>query len=485
MTDSSVHQNFLELLKQWIPEEEVDDFLMFCRKPLKKSITINTNKISVDEFLSLTKNRWRHLEPESFTWAPLTFYIDRDDLSLALWRTFLYQCWFFYIQEVAASLSTTQVDLKDWDIVLDMAAAPWGKTSQLANTLLSKEDVWMVVANDVNGQRLWTLAHNLNQWGRYNTFLTKYNWWSFGSNLPNFFDHVLLDAPCSWEWTWFKSDYAMKFWNQAEINKICGTQLQLLVSAIKTVKPWWTVVYSTCTLNPFENEGTLAKAFQFFGDSIELLDLSFQNLNEWIQRSTDDRSFDQKEKVSRCWPHIQKTGWFFIAKIRKINDPKNLTIRKDHKLLPRNQFKIDKSKWLQKKLAKRLDEWFGIKIDEKKHFFVATKEKAYLCSPTFKNISPQLNAEKMWIPIAKLDRLLWFRPTHHLGNMLGHLATKHVVHVSADQMQQYSEWKNIPLEELILPKIHPENRYLILQWEWYGMSIGKIVDDVVKNKFGK
>ena len=136
MTDSSVHQNFLELLKQWIPEEEVDDFLMFCRKPLKKSININTNKISVDEFLSLTKNRWRHLEPESFTWAPLTFYIDRDDLSLALWRTFLYQCWFFYIQEVAASLSTTQVDLKDWDIVLDMAAAPWGKTSQLANTLL-------------------------------------------------------------------------------------------------------------------------------------------------------------------------------------------------------------------------------------------------------------------------------------------------------------------------------------------------------------
>jgi 16S rRNA (cytosine1407-C5)-methyltransferase len=366
-----------------------------------------------------------------------------------------------------------------------MAAAPGGKTSQLANTLLGKEKVWMIVANDVNGQRLWTLAHNLNQWGRYNTFLTKFNGGSFGSNLPNFFDHVLLDAPCSGEWTGFKSDYAMKFWNQAEINKICGTQLQLLVSAIKTVKPWWTVVYSTCTLNPFENEGTLAKAFQFFGDSIELLDLTFQNLNEGINRSTDNWSFEHKEKVSRCWPHLQKTWWFFIAKIRKLSDPKNRTIRKDHKLLPRNQFKVDQSKWLQKKLAKRLDESFWIKIDETKHFFVATKEKAYLCSPTFKDISPQLNAEKMWIPIAKLDRLLWFRPTHHLWNMLGHTATKHVVQVTAEQIQQYSQWNNIPLNELTLPKTNPDNRYLILQWEWFGMSIGKIVDNELKNKFGK
>ncbi len=81
---------------------------------------------------------------------------------MALGRTFLYQCGFFYIQEVAAALSAPQLTLEPGNLVLDMAAAPGGKTSQLANALLQHEDVGMVVANDVNGKRLGTLAHNMN-----------------------------------------------------------------------------------------------------------------------------------------------------------------------------------------------------------------------------------------------------------------------------------------------------------------------------------
>jgi 16S rRNA (cytosine1407-C5)-methyltransferase len=254
MGKQNLHEKFVDQLQHRLPEGNVQAFEDACRTPLKKSITINTEKISVEDFLAITKPRGRHLEANTFTDDPTTFYIDREDLTLALGRTFLYQSGFFYIQEVAASLSAPQLDLKDGDTVLDMAAAPGGKTSQLANNLLQHEDVGMVVANDVNGKRLGSLAHNLNIMGRYNTFLTKFNGGSFGSNLPNFFDHVLLDAPCSGEGTGFKSDYAMKYRHQAEINKICGTQLQLLISAIKTTKIGGTIVYSTCTLNPFENE---------------------------------------------------------------------------------------------------------------------------------------------------------------------------------------------------------------------------------------
>ena len=510
MWKAVVNEKFIDQVQHRLPaSDQVDNFVDACRTPLKKSITINTNKISVEKFLELTKPWWRHLEANRFTNDPTSFYIDREDLELALGRTFLYQSWFFYIQEVAAALPATQIDLHPWDIILDMCAAPGGKTSQLANALLkiskptgpplekgglggiseSKDNVhssnpWLIVANDVNGQRVGTLAHNLNQWWCYNTFLTKFNGWSFGSNLPNFFDHVLLDAPCSGEWTGYKSDFALKFRNQAEINKICGTQLQLLVSAIKAVKVGGTVVYSTCTLNPFENEGTLAKAFEFFWDSIQLVDIHFQNLEQGITRSTDDRSFDQADMVGRCRPHLQKTGWFFIAKIRKLADPKDLKIQKDHKLLPRNQFKVDQSKWLQKKVWKRMDENFGIKTDENIHRFVSTKEKVYLCSPVFRDISPQLNAEKMWIPVAKIDRY-GYRPTHYLWNMLGHLATKHVVEFTKEQIQTYSERHDVPLADIDLPKLQENNRYLIIQRNGYGMSVGKMVDDIVKNKFGK
>ena len=104
-----------------------------------------------------------HLHNPDFLDNPTTFYIDRDNLDMALGRTFLHQAGFFYIQEVAASLSAPQLDLQAGDLVLDMAAAPGGKTSQLANLLLTKDTPGLVVANDVNGKRLSTLAHNVNK----------------------------------------------------------------------------------------------------------------------------------------------------------------------------------------------------------------------------------------------------------------------------------------------------------------------------------
>ncbi len=481
---SIIHQWFKDLLKNLIPENEITDFLVACDRPLKKSITINTTKISVEDFLNITKSFGRTLERQRFIKNSNTFYIDRKDLDIALGRTFLYQAGFFYIQEVAASLSAPQLDLQSGDIILDMAAAPGGKTSQLSNSLLNKETPGLVIANDVNRKRLWTLAHNLNQGGRYNTLLTKFNGWTFGNSLPNFFDHVLLDAPCSGEWTRYKSDFALKFWNQAEINKICGTQLQLLISAIKTTKIWWTIVYSTCTLNPFENEGTLAKAFLFFKESIKLETLTFQWLNHGVTRSTDERSFDEKEKVARCWPHLQKTWGFFIAKIKKLSDPKQLKIDKNHKMLPKNQFKLDQSKGLQKKISKWIQEQRWISIDKTKHFFVASKEKVYLISPDFKKVTDQLHAEKMGVPIAKIDRY-GYRPTHYMGNILWHLATKNIIELTDKQAQTYSERKNIPLAEVDLLKHKKEQKYFLLTRKGHGFSTTKIVKEELKNKFSK
>ena len=80
------------------------------------------------------------------------------------------------------------------------------------------------------------MAYNVNRVGAYNIALSAFNGFSFGKNLPEFFDHVLLDAPCSGEGTGFKSETALKFWRKEEINKIKGTQFQLLISAIKTLK---------------------------------------------------------------------------------------------------------------------------------------------------------------------------------------------------------------------------------------------------------
>lgn len=119
-----IHPSFVEEIKKILPADQVTPFLEACQRPLKKSISLCTGKITSEPFIDITKPRGWHLQPTPFVQDPTSFYIDRDDTSLALGKTFLHQAGFFYIQELAASLPATQIDGKPGDIILDLAAAP-------------------------------------------------------------------------------------------------------------------------------------------------------------------------------------------------------------------------------------------------------------------------------------------------------------------------------------------------------------------------
>lgn len=493
MSDN-IHQNFKDALSTRTSTSESLEILDSIRKPLKKSIFINNHKISTKDFENITKPWWWLLttptwynshEQKTSWWR----YIDRENLDLALGNTFLHQAWYFYIQEIAASNSAINIEFGKNDIVLDMAAAPGGKTSQLANGLLKYAythdcEPGLVVANDINSKRIPQLAHNVNRWGYYNTAITKVNGFSFGKNLPNFFDHVLLDAPCSWEWTWFKSDSALVHWKQEEINKIAWTQFQLVVSAIKTCKTGGTIIYSTCTLNPYENELLIEKVLEFFADTVEIIDLQVSTWScglefEWIDTN-------RAKKYARCRPHKQKTGGFFIVKMRKTKETQfSSDLKHTHKLLPRNQFKLNSSKKLQQEVNTYIKKRFGIELDPIKHFIVATKEKVYLCSPTAKSILSHLHLEKIGIPILKTDRFTQFRPTHYLGNILGHLAHKNTIGISAEAAQQYAQNQNISLVDMWITHEQWDYPYRILTRNNTGFSLAKIVKGELKNKFCK
>jgi len=392
----------------------------------------------------------------------------------------MHEAGYMYIQEVAASSSAPLTEVKDGDIVLDMASSPGGKASQLANMLLDLSIPGLVVTNDVNPKRLRQLTHNLNRVWAYNTAVTRYNGFSFGKNMPNFFDHVLLDAPCSWEGTAYKSDFALKHRKIEEINKIAGTQFQLLVSAIKATKPWGTIIYSTCTINPYENEVIVSKAKEFFNDDIQIEAIGSSSTADGLDR--EGLHFDSK-KCSRLRPHIQKTWWFFICKIRKINPSKdNYTL--PHKLSPKNQFTLNKSKKLQTEANEWIKKSFWFELDPTKYLLAASKEKVYLTTPSFVDIQQNLHCEKVWIPILKTDRIYGFRPTHYLGNILGHLAKKNVLELTDEQAQAYSEGKNLSLDDLPATGEDWTKNYL-MTWRGIWFSRAKLVDGEWKNKFGK
>lgn len=495
----TVHENFIQELRKRISEDEVAAFLETCQKPIKKSLTLNTYKIPVSTFLEITKKRGRHLKDPGFTQPATTFYIDRDDTSVALGNTFLHQAGFFYIQEVAASLPATQLQPASGNIILDIAAAPGWKSSQLAYSLLEQKEPGLVIANDVDRSRVKTLAHNLNKGGCYNTAITNFNGFSFGKNLPNFFDHVLVDAPCSWEGTRYKSDDALRFRKREEVNKIAGTQFQILISAIKATKPWGTVIYSTCTLNPYENEYIVQKILDFFGGDVTLEPHALHNTAQWLdihnwtqEPSAQKSSAFDPQKIARLRPQQHGTWGFFIAVLRKHAPTIVRDNERDHKLLPKNQFTLDHSKKLQDEVRTHLKDNFWIVLDSSRHFFVASKEQIYITSPAFLTIKPHLQFEKIGIPVFKKDRDM-LRPTHYLGNILGDLAHKNVISLSTEDAQRRSDGTTFTHEDMLTvwdePRTEQDKKnpypYRILQRQWYGFSLGKRTPEGLKNKFMK
>lgn len=279
-------------------EKEIQVFKEVLYKPLTKSIRVNTNKISVDQFQKQAQKKWWKLI-HTWLWNNV-FYVERSASEIALWSTIEHITWLFYIQEVAASssvslLSNNKID--DWDYtILDMSASPWWKTTQLAEQYPNS----LIIANEPTKSRFEQLFFNLNRMGCLNVCVTNYDWRHFWK-LPEAFDKIILDAPCSWEGTAYKSD-SLKFWNIKKIKRISKLQFGLIDSAFKTLKTWGEMVYSTCTLNKLENEWVVEKLLKKYPDS-----LIIHKDSEWI-----DWTF-----WKRMWPHIDWTWWFFSVKLIK------------------------------------------------------------------------------------------------------------------------------------------------------------------------
>jgi 16S rRNA (cytosine1407-C5)-methyltransferase len=464
-----------ELLKY--DTDAINQYFSCYQHALQKSIKIVERKIKIADFLWFSHKYGRSLEKQSFTKNSDVYYITRDVYDMWLWKHWLHNSWFFYIQEVAASIPIQFLPITPGDIVLDMCSAPWGKAVQIADRW------WFVVSNEVNKSRIVPLQYNLNRIWVYNSTVTSIQWEKRWQLLPNFFDHILVDAPCSWEWTGFKSDDGIKWWREESIHKIATLQKQLLSSAINACKVWWTIVYSTCTINPWENEWVVAYALEIFGNSIWLdhIEISWKSTGITSWNNTTLLSDEDSKKVGRFLPHKQHTWWFFIAKFTK----KAVCINQqgDNKETNTLISQLDVSVKLQNKIADILLRDYWIHIDPSVYFFISSQKQIYLTTPQYKDIHWKIFTEKTWVPIFKIDKDNLI-PLHWLWNCLWHIATKNILSLPEHVLQKYSEWQDIQLSSEWWT-ITIDNKYAILTYENYGISVGKVVDGYIKNKFIK
>lgn len=299
--------SFLRLIRETLSDEQdFEKFLTISQQPLRRSIRINHLKISVADFLTLTADYGWKLTP--IPWCNEGFWIETPESDLPLGSYAEHLSGLFYIQEASSMLPVSALiaDNLDPKSVMDMAAAPGSKTTQLA-AHLNREG--FILANEFSASRVKVLHANLLRCGVSQSAITHFDARVFGPALPETFDAILLDAPCSGEGVIRKDPQALRNWTLESTHEIVATQRDLIISAFHSLKPGGRLIYSTCTLNQLENHGVVNYLCQQFPDAVTIEPL--------------DQLFNGAEKVATAegflhvFPQRFDSEGFFVASLRK------------------------------------------------------------------------------------------------------------------------------------------------------------------------
>jgi len=288
------------------PALSMEAFIAACQRPLRRSLRVNTLKISVADFLTLVAPYGWQLTP--VPWCPEGFWIERDDELLPLGSTAEHLSGLFYIQEASSMLPVAALfdGCPSPERVMDVAAAPGSKTTQMAARM---HNHGAILANEYSSSRVKVLHANISRCGISNVALTHFDGRVFGTALPETFDAILLDAPCSGEGVVRKDPDALRNWSPESNQEIAATQRDLIESAFHALKPGGTLVYSTCTLNCEENEAVCHWLLARFPGAVEIASLA--GLFPGADGALTEEGF------LHVFPQIYDCEGFFVARLRK------------------------------------------------------------------------------------------------------------------------------------------------------------------------
>lgn len=286
---------------------DFEEFKKYSLSWLRRSIRVNTLKASVDDIKQRLSKDWI-LTP--IPWCKEGFWIkgERRDVGNLTEHALGY----IYIQEAASMIPPIILDPKPHEVVLDMCSAPGSKASQIA---MYMENKGVLIANDYQGVRLKPLGVNLQRCGIVNAIITL----NTGTKIKGItFDKILVDAPCSGTGTIRKSLKTLKIWNPNMIKRLAKQQKNLICKAFELLRPGGTMVYSTCSLEPEENEGVVSHLLNSYSQAeIEEINLDIKRSNPVVEFEGKSYNLEVK-KCLRIWPQDNDTEGFFVAKIKKM-----------------------------------------------------------------------------------------------------------------------------------------------------------------------
>ena len=309
LKDIHIKEGFAERYK-CICGETYDDFLEVSLTYLRRSIRVNTLKISVEDLKARLEKVW---ELTPIPWSPKGFWIKhKKGTRRDIGNLIEHQLGYFHVQSAASMLPPLALQPKPNELILDMCASPGSKTTQIG---VEMKNTGLLIANDYKGMRVRPLGINLQRAGLTNSIITLME----GQRFKGFqFDRILVDAPCSGTGTIRKSLKTLRIWNPNMVKRLSITQKQLLENAYKNTKSGGTIVYSTCSLEPHEDEAVVSWFLDNFKVEIQDIELNIVRAKPILE--FEGQKFNPLVKKSlRVWPQDNDTEGFFVAKFKKLS----------------------------------------------------------------------------------------------------------------------------------------------------------------------
>ncbi len=268
--------------------DEWEDFLYSYDNNRFQALRFNTLKVGKNESvdIEITKIMEKLGMPmdKKVTWARDAYYYDEDKRP---GKHPYHEMGLYYIQEPSAMSAAALLAPKPGMKVLDLCAAPGGKSTQLSTYL---GDSGLLVSNEINTQRSRILSQNIERMGIKNAVVTNEDSFTLAAHFPNFFHAIQVDAPCSGEGMFRKLPEAVNEWSPQNVAICAARQKEILDNAATMLKAGGTIVYSTCTFSKEENEDVI----------------------EYFLQEHPDFTV---EKMERFWPHKQDGEGHFVAKL--------------------------------------------------------------------------------------------------------------------------------------------------------------------------
>ena len=296
---TNLPQEFLNKMKTLLGAE-YEDFLASYHRPRNFGLRVNVGKISPEEFQKLAPF---HLQPVPWTENGFYYTLEEDNSVLPARHPFYY-AGLYYLQEPSAMTPAAMLKVTPGEKVLDLCAAPGGKATELGARLHGKG---LLVANDISASRAKALLKNIEVFGIPNAFVTNETPAHLAGQFPEFFDKILVDAPCSGEGMFRKDPAVAKAWDAEKPFACAKQQKEIITQAANMLAPGGQMLYSTCTFSPEENEQVIAYLLDSRED-MEVLELPQME------------GFSRGIHLSRCvriWPHKMNGEGHFLALLQK------------------------------------------------------------------------------------------------------------------------------------------------------------------------